>query len=497
MRAQGAREPAGAVGRVNGVVFDSLLGRPLPGATVWVEGLGRSALSDARGAFILDSVPSGDHAIGAGHPALDSIGLPTLATRVLVPAGGAVATLLATPSRERLFRTFCGPETAHPAGSPHGGPARPRPEPGPAAGGGYHGVLVGTVLDARPAAVPGTRLAGVQVTARYVLPRRGQRALPLPTAVSAWTDSVGQYAVCGLPGDVELVVRASGGGAESGPAYLALGARGMAVLGLALDLEAPLASPPLTVLAPAQAAALAEASATARPRLSPSTRAPAHAGTVLHGVVRDSAGAAGGGVRVRVADRTDLEARTDSAGRFTLRGIGRGTQSILVSAVGYLPQATTVDVRGAASDTVVIILQRAAQLARVTVRARYESRAAFTTELEHRRRLGGGSFLDSTTVAQRGTLRDAFTLLPFVRLAGSAVEWRLEFWAPSTSISAPDHCRPDIRLDNTPVDESVLAALPADQVLAIEVYRRDHQAPAQYRSMKRCGVVLVWTKGMG
>jgi hypothetical protein len=334
------------------------------------------------------------------------------------------------------------------------------------------------VADARQGAPARARLAGAVVTVRYVLEARSGRALPKVVDAGARTDAAGTYAVCGLPAAGELVVRAGAGSAGSGPAYVTLGERGVARLDLAVDPGA----------APAQAAAPAAAGGDA-----PAGRV----GAALAGVVRDTAGVPRPGARVRVADRPDLEVRTDSLGRFALAGLARGTQTLVVSAIGYTPQPWTVDVRGAPGDTAQVVLRRVVQLARVTARGRFDRAAAVRDGIARRKRLSMGYVVDSATIDRMGSLRSAFTTVPYLRVSGSPAQWGLAIPSPPRSITRPSaYCAPDVWLDNFPTDAAVLNDLPASHVIAIEVYRRPAQAPIQYVMGTRniCGVVLVWTR---
>jgi hypothetical protein len=314
----------------------------------------------------------------------------------------------------------------------------------------------------------GARLAGALVTAQYVVLARSGRALPQVRTASARTDSAGTYVVCGLPSDVELVVRASAGVAGSGPAYATLGERGVAHLELALD-----------------------------PSALGDTTGAVRGDATLVGVVRDTAGAPRPGARVRVADRPDLEVRADSLGRFALAGLARGTQTLVVSAIGYTPQPTTVDVRGDPTDTAAVVMRRVVQLARVTARGRYDRAGALRDAIARRKRLSMGHIVDSATIERMGTLRAALTTVPFTTVRGSEAMWSIAMWGGGRSITRPSAtCSPDVWLDGFPTDGAVLNDLPASSVLAVEVYRRANQAPIQYVLGTRdmCGVVLVWTR---
>lgn len=95
------------VGRVRGIVIDSLLGGPLPGATVRIAPLGRSATTDSSGRFIIDSVKSGEWPITFRHPALDSLGARELGANVRVFAGATAVVTLATAAFESARNRFC------------------------------------------------------------------------------------------------------------------------------------------------------------------------------------------------------------------------------------------------------------------------------------------------------------------------------------------------------------------------------------------------------
>lgn len=83
------------VGRVTGVVFDSLLSAPLAGAVVSIGDVAR-ATTDSSGRFAIDSVGLGPHEIAVSHPALDSIGLRP--AREVDVEDSTVTLTLATPS---------------------------------------------------------------------------------------------------------------------------------------------------------------------------------------------------------------------------------------------------------------------------------------------------------------------------------------------------------------------------------------------------------------
>jgi iron complex outermembrane receptor protein len=76
-----------------------------------------------------------------------------------------------------------------------------------------------------------------------------------------------------------------------------------------------------------------------------SRTASAQSGTV-QGAVSDSSGGAIAGAMVTV-DHTSLRAVTSASGRYTLRGVPKGGQTVRVRAIGYLPTSAGVTVAGA------------------------------------------------------------------------------------------------------------------------------------------------------
>ncbi|MBK8005783.1 MAG: TonB-dependent receptor [Gemmatimonadetes bacterium] len=90
--------------------------------------------------------------------------------------------------------------------------------------------------------------------------------------------------------------------------------------------------------------------------------APAHlaaqAGTI-QGRVLDSAGTAIPGASVSL-DRSTARATTDAAGKYTMRGVGAGSYTMRVRAIGYTPTETEVVVEGAGLTTRDIVMARTA-----------------------------------------------------------------------------------------------------------------------------------------
>ena len=99
-----------ATGTITGTVFDSLRTyAPLRDATVMVTENGRTATTDARGRFRIDSVPAGSYRLTFFYGVLDSLGIGGPVTTVTVAGGLATEAYLSTPTPTALYRRLCGP----------------------------------------------------------------------------------------------------------------------------------------------------------------------------------------------------------------------------------------------------------------------------------------------------------------------------------------------------------------------------------------------------
>ncbi|MBI2408775.1 MAG: carboxypeptidase regulatory-like domain-containing protein [Gemmatimonadetes bacterium] len=102
-----AASAQGRTGRVRGMVVDSLLGAPLPGAEVRLVQGNRRSVTDSTGRFVLDSVAPGEWSVAFRHPSLDSLGITTPAVPVRVFAGATSTVTLATPAFEEYRDRWC------------------------------------------------------------------------------------------------------------------------------------------------------------------------------------------------------------------------------------------------------------------------------------------------------------------------------------------------------------------------------------------------------
>lgn len=99
---------AEARARVGGMVWDSLRGRPLPGALVSVIGTVWTAAADSAGAFVLGPLPPGEYSIAFSHPVLTALGTPAEVQSVALPQDSARMLRLSLPAEERVVASRCG-----------------------------------------------------------------------------------------------------------------------------------------------------------------------------------------------------------------------------------------------------------------------------------------------------------------------------------------------------------------------------------------------------
>lgn len=163
----------GVVGAIRGVVWDSVGGRGLEGATVSVLGTPLAVTTDAGGGFVLARVPEGGHRLTFTHPEPAAWGLGPPLVPVEVEEGFTTDVRLAIPSFRRVAATIC-----------QGGGLRSR------------AVLVGDVVD-----TDGVGLSDVTAVLSWMQPGAD---LPVRREVRASPD--GHFVACAVPPDVELMV---------------------------------------------------------------------------------------------------------------------------------------------------------------------------------------------------------------------------------------------------------------------------------------------------
>lgn len=184
--------------RLEGVVVDEVSGDPVPDATVQLLGTDRSAKTDGRGVFAVESLPPGRYPLAVGHSALDverHVQPPFVAT---VDRGDTLRVEVRLQGIESIVSAVC--------------PALPADS----------GLVAGLVR-ARDTRVP---IVGARVAARWSRWRRaGGEVREEQFGVEGHSDESGYYHLCGVPLDVTLTIHVSPAGATPVSDSLVVGAQ--------------------------------------------------------------------------------------------------------------------------------------------------------------------------------------------------------------------------------------------------------------------------------
>lgn len=475
---------ANAHASVSGVVYDSLAGAPMAGATVQLvaaDGAGNfaeSTRSDSLGRFAFSSVPAGRYVLGFYHVTLDGLGLEPVVRGVRVNDALPVRADLAVPPARAVAAALCG-------GSG---------ERGSAANGS--GAVLGRVRDARS----GAALVGAQVNAEWLelTFERGRVARRIPRRTVTTRDG-GWYFVCDTPkpGSITLLARHEN---DSTDAI----ATDMPVSGvLVRDLFVGSSRS-----ARASATPTADASGTGRV-LARRTGDARITGVVYAAETRRPLANA----TVSVVD--GAQSRANEKGEFALDSVPAGTRTLEVRALGYYPARRAIDiVTGAPPLTIALATLRSVlDTMRVTARRRLDVDVAGFSE---RQRRGGGQFVTASQIAQRqpAVVSELFRMIP-----GVYVELLLPsdtvsaFAAAGESSAMPDiarelyllmrgtfthRCVPAIYINGTlmlNLNAADLNSLVRPSELAgIEVYSDLQTPPAFKAGNVACGSIVIWLK---
>jgi hypothetical protein len=453
---------------LRGRVFDSVTALPLAGARVELVNADDRAhilyttTSDSLGTFIVDGVARGRYIAGFLHPMLDSLGLALAQRSLTVGAEGDLRLELAVPSPERIESALCG-RTSEKDSS---------------------GAVLGYVLNAHTYASMDTATVIAQ-WAEITLGQGGMsRRLLFRTSK---TDADGWFAVCGVPSNSTVVIRAVSGTDTSGAIEIDVPKTRIARRNLFVD-HGP-GTP--TAVGERQAPILDSTVVTAPPPIRDSASATGHRGIVT-GWVRTEDGVPIPGARVTVF-ASDIVSVTSDAGEFRLSGVPAGTQTLITRAIGFVPDERAVDLTDRHIPVLVGLLSVRRFLDTVHVRA---NRSAFTTVVgfEERKRTGAGKFFTASDVERLHPqeLTDLLRHAPSLDLStDNSHNVKIRMRGDQRA------CTPAIFLDGKQLVNWELADLNSlvqpDEIGGMEVYTPS-MTPAEFRTKLGCGTILVWTR---
>jgi hypothetical protein len=199
-----------------------------------------------------------------------------------------------------------------------------------------------------------------------------------------------------------------------------------------------------------------------------------------------------GGARIALLGQPDSVA-SDSAGRFTARGLLSGSYVLQARAIGYTVASWVVEVRDSELVTRVFELEPRPYTLDPVVVARQPSLAERRRQdFEQRRASGRGYFLTEAQIesAHPHTLSDLFRDVPGVQMICRG----------STSCTlrmarAPRECKPDFVLDGFPATRSTSLEMSAVGIVGIEIYRTLSETPMEFlKGDNLCGTIVIWTR---
>ncbi len=430
---------------VRGLVFDSLAGQPLTGAIVVARPGGVTVTTDSLGRFTL--VHDGPATqLTAYHTELDQMGLGALVLERPARAATWRNAQLTTPSLLTLWPKLC--RDRRPVG------------------------LRAVILTGTARLADGvTRVAGAKILVQWPPPPYSIGASGLRSA-ETFTDSLGNYLVCGVEEFVEPSLLALSAEAQSSVITVPMDARPLRRIDLVLG------------------------------------RTGAQATTAsVHGRVVDSAGQPVAGMRVSIDGHAE-ELTTGTDGQFTFPAVPVGSRMLMARAIGYTPIGQVVEVMEGDNAPLTIPMDKVFMLDGVVVTAKTVVRRD-RQEFEMRRRSGLGRFIDSSDIRKAPHLRAVLAMTPGIMVASphqqrprqppniaftpngpvlpnspttrpSNTDIGSSSIADDFVVSGRNGCRAIIWVDGV-VDNSGLAtALPKNDIVAIEVYPSAALAPGRF-----------------
>lgn len=448
---------AQSVGRLRGVIFDSLNNRPLARATVTVSGSPRFSMTDARGRFDIDSISLGAHFLSFSSPSLDSLGLFNLGRNVKVTESINATVTLATPSFATLWKVHCAQTHTLKSDS---------------------GIVYGEIINA----ANDERLDGARISLSWWALENSGKVISLERmAIVVKSDSAGTYRACGLPVDVTLSVDIDAGRMVAAETEMQLGAARTTRRDYFVSGE-------LRAHPSDSATRLTERADTSLVSSATKLRGT----STLRGLVRDQRGVPIGGALMTVPS-ADTSARTDEHGRFTLGQLPAGTQSVRLLRVGYGPIISQVDLRPGQALDLVLDLTASRELAKVNVVA--DRRINFAQRaFADRRRVGWGYFMSGRQLTDSYDIMSALQSVPSVRVYRSGFEGGVMIGGGFNA------CKPDLFIDGRVVSIEEFQFYQTKELFGIEVYTTPSSVPPQFatssslRQDRRCGVIVAWTK---
>ena len=440
----GAQQAPTRPGRITGVVFDSLDDKPLGEASVFLIGTRLSVTTNAQGRFVFDSVPAGVYRLAFESPELDAIGITPNPQAVSVRDGAVDTVALFVPTVSTLLDAMC------PASRAAGGQS----------------IVVGTVRDA----ANGAPVAAATVTLSWTELNVVKKVLVEERhVVPAVTSADGSYAVCGVSGDLLVMMRAAAGHRTSG--VLSVYVAGQ-----------HLVRQDLTIALGSDSVVSSQAGRTA----------------TLVGVVSDVEGHPLSNAQVELVGVPGTST-SDERGRYRLGKLPGGSWDARVQRIGFLPTRLAVVLHPNSTTTMTLTL-RAATTTLDTVRVQAHLPDAFALRRKAQQ-YPGATFFSKAAIdslhASRVTdiLRRARGVQLVVTDSGGPPLVQM-LRSRFSDLNHAGICPVEYYVDGVPFDmqNSPDAYFHPGDIVAIEVYDGASTIPPEYKAgSSACGVVVIWT----
>jgi hypothetical protein len=415
---------------------------------------------------------------------LDSLGFGAPPVAITVADTGVVSVRLATPSPATVRASLC---------------LGPQPN--------ATGVVLGRVRNVETKAP----LPHATVTASWTEWSIGKTGMiRAERRVSGEATASGAFAVCGVPNDVAVVVRATAAGHVTGLVDVDLSQRLFAVRDFGVSVRDT-------------ASTLGELARLDSALVRGDSVHPQGASTIL-GVIRGANGKAVDQAQISVFG-FPISARTRDDGSYALTRLPAGTQTVDVRALGFAPKRMSVDLRTGERRVLDVTLDgaNAQELAPVSVVA--HNMKLDKTGFDDRRKAGIGQYITEEEIKRRGVFETTQALW---NVRGGRIVWNghdnvLMLTRPIGTGRASQQggtlldqgkgvmqaggyntlCKPaywvdgfamPVPLPGDPFDDTNAYVRPPD-IRGIEVYLDPSSVPPMYRRPDvQCGVVLIWTK---
>jgi len=179
-------------------------------------------------------------------------------------------------------------------------------------------------------------------------------------------------------------------------------------------------------------------------------------------------------------------------GHFTLTGLPAGTWVAEARAIGYEPESALIDLIAEATTSATIVLGAKVQpLEAVTVIGKAPMELRKLAEILERKRVGFGTIFmpGDDRIATAETLSDLARVAAGFRIGkNDTIEGRVIGGPLKNGLN---RCHPTLYVDG--VRNGMM--VPMKDVLAVIMYPDLAGVPVQWRDMRTCGVIAVWTKG--